>query len=131
MDAVGHRVLKLKRVGFGGITLRGLEPGQMRDLSRGELTHLRRLIKEPGPPMLKVSYEVRRGVAEALRLPTPDREIEESERARDSEGRPYRKKGWARPKARKGKPGDKFKKNRTSAGPRGTRARGSKSRGRK
>lgn len=124
MDAVGHRVLKLKRVGFGGITLRGLEPGQCRSLSSGELTHLRRLIKEPGPPVLKVSYEVRRGVAEALRLPTPDRELEETQRARDEEGRPYRKKGWARPKARKGaKPGAKFKKQRMSSGPRGTKAK--------
>ena len=124
MDAVGHRVLKLKRVGFGGITLRGLEPGQCRSLSSGELTHLRRLIKEPGPPVLKVSYEVRRGVAEALRLPTPDRELEETQRARDGEGRPYRKKGWARPKARKGgKPGAKFKKQRLSAGPRGTKSK--------
>lgn len=129
MDAVGHKVLKLKRVGFGGITLRGLEPGQCRNLSSGELTHLRRLIKEPGPPLLKVSYEVRRGVAEALRLPTPDRELEETQRPRDPEGRPYRKKGWARPKARKGaKPGAKFKKQRMSAGPRGTKSKG---RGRK
>jgi len=128
MDAVGHKVLKLKRVGFGGITLRGLEPGNTRSLSKGELTHLRRLVKEPGPPVLKVSYEVRRGVAEALRLPTPDREFEESDRARDEEGRPYRKKGWARPKPRKGKPGAKFKKSRPGA-PRGTKPRGAKSRG--
>jgi len=130
MDAVGHKVLKLKRVGFGGITLRGLQPGESRELSKGELTHLRRLVKEPGPPVLKVSYEVRRGVAEALRLPTPDRELAETDRARDEEGRPYRKKGWARPKPRKGKPGAKFKKSRSS-GPRGTKPRKSKGRGSK
>ena len=123
MDAVGHRVLKLKRVGFGGITLRGLEPGETRELTKGELQHLRRLVKEPGPPVLKVSYEVRRGVAEALRLPAPTREEAEGERARDEEGRPYRKKGWARPKAKKGgKPGAKFKKRVSS--PRPTRSKG-------
>jgi len=76
--------------------------------------------------VLKVSYEVRRGVAEALRMPVPDREQAEGERPRDEEGRPYRKKGWARPKAKKSKPGAKFKKRLGS--PRATRSKG---RGRK
>ena len=123
MEAIGHRVLKLKRVGFGGITLRGLAPGETRELTPGELTHLRRLIREPGPPVLKVSHAVRMGVAEALRIPPPPREEQERDRARDENGQPYRKKGWARPKVKKTRPGSKGKsKSRTASGPRSTRA---------
>lgn len=125
LDAVGHRVLKLKRVGFGGITLRGLKPGETRELSAGELTHVRHLIREPGPPVLKVSYEVRRGVAEALRVPPPPRDEVGEGRAKDEEGRPYRKKGWARPKARKNRPGSKGRsRNRGVTGQRSGPKRG-------
>jgi len=99
IDHIGHRTLKLKRVGFGGITLRGLEVGGTRLLSKGELDHLRRQVNEPGKQLLKVSWEVRKAVAETLRLPSPPPEDKESRVAED--GRPYRKKGWARPKARK------------------------------
>ncbi|MEE2828406.1 MAG: pseudouridine synthase [Myxococcota bacterium] len=98
---VGHRVLKLKRVGFGGITLRGLKVGESRSLTAGELAHLRRLVKEPGPPVLKVSHAVRKGVADALGLAQPPKQERVRPKARDEEGRPYRKKGWARPGAKK------------------------------
>ncbi len=104
VDHIGHRVLKLKRVAFGGITLRNVGPGEARNLTRGELEHLRRQVGEQGKPTLKVSWEVRKSVAEALRLPVPERE-DQGVKGRDAEGRPFRKKGWARPKAKTKRPG--------------------------
>lgn len=41
-EAIGHRVLMLRRVRFGPILLRDLQPGQVRPLSRRELRLLRR-----------------------------------------------------------------------------------------
>jgi 23S rRNA pseudouridine2605 synthase len=41
-EAVGHRVVELRRVAFGPLGLRGLEPGQSRRLSRAEVERLRR-----------------------------------------------------------------------------------------
>jgi 23S rRNA pseudouridine2605 synthase len=98
VDHIGHRVLKLKRIGFGGITLRGIEPGDTRSMSDGELEHLRRMVRKPGPKELTVTRQVRLAVAEALRLPAPPPEERGAPRHRDEEGRPYRKRGWARPK---------------------------------
>jgi len=103
IDHIGHRTLKLKRVSFGGLTLRGLEPGDSRKLTPGELGHLRRVVRSPNKTELKVSWEVRKAVAEALRMPPPAPERRVS--SRDEEGRPYRGKGWARPKARKTRSG--------------------------
>ena len=74
MDHLGHRTLKLKRVAFGGIVLRGVKPGRTRELSRGELDHLRRLVREPSQAELKVTWAIRKAVAEALRLPPPEDE---------------------------------------------------------
>jgi pseudouridine synthase len=100
IDHIGHRTLKLKRIGFGGLTLRGLEVGKHRELGAGELEHLRRLVSKPGQAKLRVTHEVRKAVAEALRLPLPPRKSRPV-RALDDEGRPYRRKGWARPKAKR------------------------------
>jgi 23S rRNA pseudouridine2605 synthase len=102
IDHIGHRTLKLKRVGFGGITLRALEPSKVRVFTKGELEHLRRLVAKPGTAKLKVTHEVRKAVAEALRLPLPPRKSRPP-KSLDEEGRPYRRKGWARPKAKKTK----------------------------
>lgn len=98
LEHVGHPVLKLKRVGFAGITLRGLEPGQSRELTAGELEYLRRKVRSPGKGDLDVSRPVREAVAEALRLPPPPPDERSGPRHLDEEGRPYRKKGWARPR---------------------------------
>lgn len=43
MESFGRRVIKLVRVGFAGLTLRGLPPGRMRPLSGDEVAHLREL----------------------------------------------------------------------------------------
>jgi pseudouridine synthase len=100
IDHIGHKTLKLKRIGFGGITLRNLEPGQTRPLTAGELGRLRRLVRTQGKAKLEMTFDLRKAVAEALRQPIPKRErIAPS--TLDEEGRPYRKKGWARPKPRK------------------------------
>jgi pseudouridine synthase len=121
VEAIGHRTLKLKRVGFGGLGMKGLDVGRWRTLSRGEIDHLKRVVsKEPVKPRLSVSYQVREAVADALRLPKPERpQREQRVRGRDEEGRPFRAKGWARPKAKAERPG--------SAGP---RRKSSKGRGR-
>jgi 23S rRNA pseudouridine2605 synthase len=42
LEAVGHRVVELKRVAFGPLGLRGLEPGKSRRLTKAEVERLRR-----------------------------------------------------------------------------------------
>jgi 23S rRNA pseudouridine2605 synthase len=41
LEAVGHRVVKLERVAFGPLGLRGLEPGESRLLTKAEVHRLR------------------------------------------------------------------------------------------
>lgn len=49
-EAVGHRVTKLRRVEFAGLTLEGLKPGQWRFLKNREIDRLRKLVeKRPRP----------------------------------------------------------------------------------
>jgi pseudouridine synthase len=48
LDAVGHRVRRLVRTGFGPLTLRGLRPGEHRQLERGEVRALRELVRAAG-----------------------------------------------------------------------------------
>jgi pseudouridine synthase len=40
-DAVGHRVLRLHRSRYAGLTVEGLEPGAWRELEPSEITRLR------------------------------------------------------------------------------------------
>ncbi|MGC8780871.1 MAG: pseudouridine synthase [Anaerolineae bacterium] len=47
--AVGHPTLRLVRVAIGPLTLRGLAPGQWRDLDAHELAALRRALTWTGP----------------------------------------------------------------------------------
>ena len=47
-EAVGHPVVRLRRVAIGPIRDRSLRPGEFRDLTPGELAALRRAV-EPGP----------------------------------------------------------------------------------
>lgn len=47
LEAVGHPVSKLRRISFGPVTIRGLEPGQYRDLSPQEVKGL--LEARPAP----------------------------------------------------------------------------------
>jgi len=42
LEAVGHPVSKLRRVSFGPVTVKGLEPGQFRSLTLEEVAGLRR-----------------------------------------------------------------------------------------
>jgi 23S rRNA pseudouridine2457 synthase len=43
--AVGCPTLRIVRVAIGPLTLRGLDPGQSRDLTADELAGLRRMLK--------------------------------------------------------------------------------------
>jgi 23S rRNA pseudouridine2605 synthase/16S rRNA pseudouridine516 synthase len=47
LEAVGHPVLKLKRIRYAGLTLRGLQPGGLRRLGADEIDKLRRAAR-PG-----------------------------------------------------------------------------------
>ena len=49
-EAVGHPVMRLRRVRIGPIEDRGLRPGQVRDLTPGEVTALRRAVGSTEPP---------------------------------------------------------------------------------
>jgi 23S rRNA pseudouridine2605 synthase len=42
LEAVGHRVIRLHRSAYAGLTLEGLEPGQWRELEPSEVERLRR-----------------------------------------------------------------------------------------
>jgi len=42
LEAVGHRVIRLHRIAYAGLTLEGLEPGQWRELEPSEVERLRR-----------------------------------------------------------------------------------------
>jgi 23S rRNA pseudouridine2605 synthase len=46
LQAVGHRVLRLHRKAYAGLTLDGLAPGEWRELTPNEVTKLR----SPGGP---------------------------------------------------------------------------------
>lgn len=50
LEAVGHRVRKLRRVAFAGLTLEGLKPGHWRYLKRSEIDRLRSLADRPPRP---------------------------------------------------------------------------------
>ena len=41
LEAVGHRVIRLHRIAYAGLTLEGLEPGQCRELEPSEVERLR------------------------------------------------------------------------------------------
>jgi 23S rRNA pseudouridine2605 synthase len=44
-EAVGHRALRLHRSGYASLTVNGLAPGESRDLRRGEVEALQRLVR--------------------------------------------------------------------------------------
>lgn len=46
-DAIGHRVMRLARQSFAGITIDGLRPGEYRELSRDELGDLKKKYLNP------------------------------------------------------------------------------------
>jgi len=48
-DAMGHPVIRLKRIGFGPLELATLSPGRWRELSRAELSALRAATVAPAP----------------------------------------------------------------------------------
>lgn len=49
LEAVGHPVMRLRRVGYGGLTLGNLVAGRFRSLTPGELQRLRRAIGRKSP----------------------------------------------------------------------------------
>ena len=46
-DAIGHRVMRLARQSFAGITIEGLRPGEYRELKRDELNQLKKKYLNP------------------------------------------------------------------------------------
>jgi 23S rRNA pseudouridine2605 synthase len=71
--AVGHPVAKLKRVGIGPITDASLQPGQWRELTRGEVKLLMSTDKQPPtrkvrkPPLPKTTASKRKTTAQGSR----------------------------------------------------------------
>jgi 23S rRNA pseudouridine2605 synthase len=54
LEAVGHPVSKLRRVAFGPVTTKGLEPGQFRALTPGEIAGLRKGEGGRAPAMRRI-----------------------------------------------------------------------------
>jgi pseudouridine synthase len=63
LEAVGHPVSKLRRVAFGPVTLRGLQPGEFRALDPGEVAGLLRGEKSRSIPTLRTRRRPRASVA--------------------------------------------------------------------
>ncbi len=60
MQALGHRVSRLSRVSFAGLTTEGLAPGQWRHLTDRELSRLKRDYLNPFQRRRRASQEPRR-----------------------------------------------------------------------
>ncbi len=45
IEAIGHRVMRLRRVGIDGLSLEGLRPGELRPLSQAEEIRLKRVVQ--------------------------------------------------------------------------------------
>jgi len=58
-DAIGHPVLRLKRVAFAGLTLQGLKRGKYRSLTEEEIALLRRAAEGEGTRMERNVKDVR------------------------------------------------------------------------
>ena len=69
LEAVGHPVSKLRRVSFGPVTVKGLEPGQFRPLTPAEVAGL---LRGEGSPIGEARRPARRRVRPKLR-PQPAR----------------------------------------------------------
>lgn len=63
LEAVGHPVSKLRRVAFGPVTLRGLQPGEFRALDPGEVAGLLRGEKSRSIPTLRTRRRPRASIA--------------------------------------------------------------------
>jgi 23S rRNA pseudouridine2605 synthase len=50
LQAVGHPVQRLRRIGYGGVALGRLGPGEVRDLTPPEVTALRRAVRAGSAP---------------------------------------------------------------------------------
>jgi 23S rRNA pseudouridine2605 synthase len=62
LEAVGHPVSKLRRVSFGPVTVKGLEPGEFRSLTPGEVAGLLRGEGSPvRPPRRPAGWRARPG----------------------------------------------------------------------
>ena len=98
LEAVGHPVSKLRRVAFGPVTTRGLEPGQFRELAPEEIAGLLRGEGRPAERIKKLRRrpQPRRDVAPAARASRPRPEAGERPR-RGSDERSRRDFG-ARPR---------------------------------
>lgn len=83
---VGHKVMKLERVAFGPLRLRGVAVGKFRQLSREEMKLLRDYI-ENGEQRVKAAEEKSKAAA-SKRKGKPEKVVAESRRSRtDSERR--------------------------------------------
>jgi len=80
LEAVGHPVSKLRRVAFGPVTTKGLEPGEFRSLTPAEIAGLR---KGEGGRVPAMRRTLRRPVTPAAppRRATPTRGAQGSRRA--------------------------------------------------
>jgi 23S rRNA pseudouridine2605 synthase len=70
LEAVGHPVSKLRRVGLGGLTLKGLAAGQFRSLTPPEIQSLRRPRRGPQPGARPRPRPVRAASARPARAKT-------------------------------------------------------------
>jgi len=80
LEAVGHPVSKLRRVAFGPVTTKGLEPGQFRALTPAEIAGLRKGEGGRAPAMRRIPRR-RKHPAAPARPPIPARPAGPTRRA--------------------------------------------------
>jgi hypothetical protein len=102
-EAVGHRVMRLARVAFAGLTTEGLPPGRYREVSGDELRKLKRDYKNPSKR--HKANAARERLADARYGVAPEAEAEPPAKppAKRSPGRP-RKSPTRKPRAPATKP---------------------------
>jgi 23S rRNA pseudouridine2605 synthase len=73
LEAVGHPVSKLRRVAFGPVTTKGLEPGEFRSLTPAEIAGLRKGEGGRAPAMRRVPRRRKHPAAAPTRTEAPPR----------------------------------------------------------
>jgi len=86
-EAIGRRVLRLTRIGFAGLTLDGLRPGQQRPLGGTELADLKQKYLNPKKHVI---HKDARRAAHAQQQLSDESEIAEAEPVRAPTRQPAR-----------------------------------------
>ena len=101
LEAVGHPVSKLRRVAFGPVTTKGLEPGQFRALTPAEIAGLRKGEGGRAPAMQRIPRR-RKHPAAPARPAVPARPAGPTSQGAGAAHRGAARAPWGRPRPARG-----------------------------